>query len=363
VFAAEKLLSLTHPTFATSGIQRYIRLKEHQPRGVGYVAPNTAYQDAVSDSFKKQYHLRIDGDGFIYPSKLHDSPDLSIVFLGGSTTESMFVDEDRRFAYLVGRLLERPTRKVNSYNGGVSGNHSMHSIDSLLNKVLPMHPDIVVLMHAINDLTILLYEGSYWNHNPYRSLIVTQTRSTQIFGAAKALKDYLVPNLYMALKTALRLGSDDEFAHIRHRKFNVPDMTSLVQKFEQSLRIFVHVCVVANVSPVLMTQANRITKDPDPSLAREINRAAADLGLDYDRYRELYSAFNEAIRNVANEEGILLIDLAQLIPPKPEYIYDTVHLSKEGSRLTADIITSELQTYVMNSRYGLTTSLSVDTNQ
>jgi hypothetical protein len=101
LLGAEKYLSLSQPTFTTSGIQRFIRLKEHQPRGVGYVTPDAAYRAGAGGSLKEQYRLKIDGNGFIYPSKPHDSPDLSIVVLGGSTTESMFVDEDKRFPDLV----------------------------------------------------------------------------------------------------------------------------------------------------------------------------------------------------------------------------------------------------------------------
>jgi lysophospholipase L1-like esterase len=347
LFGAEKILSLTQPVFNNSGIQRYIRLKEHPPLGKGYVAP-TADQSAASDSpFEEQYHFEIDEDGFIYPSRIHANPDLSIVFLGGSTTESIFVDEKKRFPYLTGNLLENSGKKVNAYNGGVSGNHSMHSLNILLNKVLAIQPDIVILMHAINDLAILVYEGSYWNQNPYRSQLISQTPSTQFYNSAKAIKDYLFPNLYMALKSILHLGNDDEFAHVRHKKLDIPDSRTLTRAFEQSLRTFIHVCEIADISPVLMTQANRIIKEPDPSISREIGAVAAGLGMDYDRYRELYDSFNDTVRDVAHEEGILLIDLAMLVPSSSTYIYDAVHLNEEGSHLVADIISNALQSYLI----------------
>ena len=106
------------------------------------------------------------------PSKIHDHPDLTIAFLGGSTTECIYVDEDNRFPYLAGRLLERQTHlKVNSYNAGRSGNNTLHCLNILLNKVVNLKPDIVVLMENINDLAILMYEKTYWNTNPSRSPI------------------------------------------------------------------------------------------------------------------------------------------------------------------------------------------------
>ena len=67
----------------------------------------------MSDGLEqKPYVLRVDRQGFIMPAKIHDHPDLTIAFLGGSTTECTYVDEDQRFPYLVGRLLERrPTSR------------------------------------------------------------------------------------------------------------------------------------------------------------------------------------------------------------------------------------------------------------
>ena len=49
----------------------------------------------MSDSLaQKPYVLRVDRQGFIMPSKIHDHPDLTIAFLGGSTTECIYVDEN-----------------------------------------------------------------------------------------------------------------------------------------------------------------------------------------------------------------------------------------------------------------------------
>ena len=62
----------------------------------------------------------------------------------------------------------RPGARINSYNGGMSGNNSLNVIDLLINKVIPLKPDVVVFMENINDLSTLLYEGTYWSkqHGP-----------------------------------------------------------------------------------------------------------------------------------------------------------------------------------------------------
>ena len=169
----EKLLARrTHDLINPLGIKRSIKLQEFNPLYRDVLVPDADYVRKCDGLERKQFVLRVDRQGFIMPSKIHDHPDLTIAFLGGSTTECTYVDEDNRFPYLVGRLLERQTHlKVNSYNAGRSGINTLHCLNILLNKVVNLKPDIVVLMENINDLAILMYEKTYWNTNPSRSPI------------------------------------------------------------------------------------------------------------------------------------------------------------------------------------------------
>jgi len=114
----------------------------------------------ISDPLvRKGYRFRVDKDGFIMPSKIHDNPQLTLVFLGGSPTECSYVDEENRFPYLVGRLVENKTGlRTDSYNAGKGGNTSLHSLDVLLNKVILLKPDVTIMMHNVNDLAVLLFK-------------------------------------------------------------------------------------------------------------------------------------------------------------------------------------------------------------
>src|SRR5262245_59139032 len=74
---------------------REIHLREHPPGLVWHTTPDKFGVDyAQTDSLvKKEYVLRADENGFIIPSRIHDSADLTLVFLGGSTTECLFMEE------------------------------------------------------------------------------------------------------------------------------------------------------------------------------------------------------------------------------------------------------------------------------
>jgi len=136
---------------------RFIRLKESPPLMSYYLCPSKKDLEVSDNLQPKRYLFRTDRNGFIIPSEKHQNPDIVIVFLGGSTTECFFNEEENRFPYKADCLLEQELgKKINSYNAATSGNNSMHSLFVLMSKVLPLKPKAVVMMHNINDLIILL---------------------------------------------------------------------------------------------------------------------------------------------------------------------------------------------------------------
>ena len=64
------------------------------------------------------------------------------------------------------------------------------------------------------------------------------------------------------------------------------------------------------------------------------------------QFKEIYDQFNEAVRQVGQSNGVLVIDLARLIPQESQYMYDVVHLNTAGSKLAARLISEKLQPLV-----------------
>ena len=142
---------------------RYVPLREYPPLMDRLETPSKSTMDIADNLVQKEYRLRTDEDGFIFPSAVYKNPDFSLVFLGGSQTESKFSHEEKRFPFLVGKILsERLGKKINSYNAGIMGSTTINSIKILLFKVIPLKPRFVILNHNYNDLLYLLDNGSYW---------------------------------------------------------------------------------------------------------------------------------------------------------------------------------------------------------
>ena len=68
-----------------------------------------------------------------------------------------------------------------------------------------------------------------------------------------------------------------------------------------------------------------------------------DTGISYQRFKELYDAFNDTIREVGRKNQVMVIDLAREVPPDKKYLYDLVHFNDAGSQLAAGIIAARLK--------------------
>jgi lysophospholipase L1-like esterase len=347
----EKILaSRTHNRINPVGIKRYIKLREFNPLYRDVLVPDQGAMRMSDSLAQKEYKLRVDRQGFIMPAKIHPHPDLTIAFLGGSTTECTYVDEQDRFPYLVGRLLEQKTHlKVNSYNAGHSGNNTLHSLNVLLNKVVNLKPDIVVMMHNINDLAILMYEKTYWNTNPSRSPIIEKKPNFKTVGkdleqTFHLIRDLTFPNLSREVKKIWRFGRQsqgDEFKEVRGKKITI-NQDLLVREISLNLRTFINICRARGIIPVLMTQPSRLTDHPDPLIKKLMHGLETSQGITYAEFKGAFDRLNQTIRDLGAKNHLLVIDLAQEIPPVKENICDVAHLNDRGSRLVAARIAADL---------------------
>ena len=331
-----------------AGIKRAISLREHHPFAVQEIYPDKVFQEMhLQHRFKEKYLVRIDADGFIIPSRKHEHPDATIVFLGASTTECLFNAENVRFPYFAGELMEKETGlKVNTFNGGRGGNNSLHSINILLNKVVPMAPDVVVMMHNMNDLVILLLEKSYWNANPKRSPLTTlknKIRTRELIGQ---VLERWIPEIVFEFKrwAAKRMrirGVRNEFKHLHGRQI-VVNRERLVKDFQSNLSTVISICNIRGIQPVLMTQASRLTEKPDAFVKKWAAQFQQNYGVAYQEFKDLFDLFNQTVREIGMVSGVLVIDLSAEIPKISDNMFDLIHYTDPGSGLAASIISREL---------------------
>ncbi|MFZ2090006.1 MAG: hypothetical protein WAU47_15665, partial [Desulfobaccales bacterium] len=201
--------------------------------------------------------------------------------------------------------------------------------------------------HNINDLVALLYEGTYWNKNASRRVTV-EVRPTlvgHVRGFFQVLRESTIPHLYQAIVELSQQvkgthQETDEFGHLRGKRVEI-NQAYLLQEFRSNLKMFADLCRARGITPVLMTQPNRLSGNLDPQTWKEV-QVLEDKGISLREFGELHGLFNQAIREVGAADQVLVVDLAREIPPEERYIYDPVHLTERASKLAGEIISREL---------------------
>ncbi|MCC6931778.1 MAG: hypothetical protein IT292_00780 [Deltaproteobacteria bacterium] len=258
--------------------------------------------------------------------------------MGGSTTEFGFVEEDKRYPHLAARIIEKHLDiKINSYNSVISGNDSLHSLNILLNKLIPMHPDMVILNHNINDYFTLYYEGNYWPPKSPRSKIIKRDERTNKlweFASRQVQDSFRGITYWLGRYLPASIEQQPAMENIRATQRLTDD--AYEKEFEKNLVTFVEICRIHGILPLLMTQQYRITER---------------YGDYYDDFRKIYEKLQNVIRKVAKEKHISLIDLDIQLPKEERLIYDWVHITIEGSIYGANIVAEELIPIIRNLKH------------
>ena len=347
--------------------QRYAELgnlfTEHRNRYLDMreLTPHVRYTPEVIDHGGKRHTVMwIDEEGFIKPSKRHENPDFNMVFLGGSTTECAQVEEENRFPYLVGRKLEVVLdKKINSYNAGRSANNSMHANLTMLAKIIPLKPKFALIMHNVNDISIVLQNGSYWNKETDDRRLLKELPpivDTENIGfTLRSVKNTLFPYGWNFISSKINLGKG-QVQNSPSSGMNVLEETDIPitatdisidtdkakEEFINSLKVFISLSRIYGIEPVLITQGH----------LRLIDKQNAQALLKNKQNLALISYFNQSIIELGQQENVLVIDVDKAVRENSNrisFFYDTVHYRDEGSRFVAEVISKAL----LENNYGV----------
>lgn len=102
-YEAKSIKTILHQYYVgkiiNNNIGRFVKLREHRPNEVKFERPTRNYLKHLEKNSlaRKYYRVATDQYGFIGPSEIHASAHTKIIFLGGSTTECLYMAENERF--------------------------------------------------------------------------------------------------------------------------------------------------------------------------------------------------------------------------------------------------------------------------
>lgn len=297
---------------------------------------------------------------------------LSVVFVGGSTTEDYYLSDSRMWTAVAGAGLDRCSRAAWWNNAGLIG-HSTYPHTLLLDgNISKLSPKIIVFLIGINDLAkdLITNDTAFiiTAENSVISDVTPQIASLMEMLSGKSELFAVVENLYRnrrATQAGLTAFHMD-FAYVDripvtgHLETDPAEMRSLLEKAQPALRDYhaqVHGLVersrAMGALPVLVTQPLLWGEGRDPTSGADLAVSTEMLGGRQVSALTLWralEAYNDVVRKVGRDEGVPIIDLARTLPKDFRYFIDKMHFSVEGAGYVGDVVGRELCS-VIGSRF------------
>ena len=307
--------------------------------------------------------FKINEFGFRSPSmKTEKKPagTYRLFFLGGSTTEEIYLPEEKTFPFLVEKKLTQkfPDRKFECVNGGISGYLAADVLALLAYKVMYYEPDLIFVMLGVNDLRYGTMPGFDPIHRPnYRKDLYSPGRNespSELLAKLMKQSHFLTLLKWRILnrifppdaekyKTKLEEYDAWRKERLQNPFTEIPESKSL-DDFLKYLKEIIFISKGHGVRLILMTEPFIYQEN----LPREINEklwmgwlgAASHLktNLSPEFMLKEMNRFNNAVRKLARDYDVELIDLEKEIPKTLTYFYDDVHLTPEGAKRASEVI-------------------------
>ena len=275
---------------------------------------------------------------------------LSIVTIGGSTTECRLLTDGKTWPDALSRQLAATIPNVWVNNAGFDG-HSTHGHAVLLEQaIVSLRPTIALFLVGANDLGVP--DPNAIDRTLVANPSATRRMAQRLFEHVEVLA--LAQNLWR-YNQARREGLGHAWTSIDTAETQVMSAQEIerevarrapaVEGYKQRLSRLIAISRRAGIEPVFMTQPALYPHVDLHTGKNTANLKVSDRGngaLD----ARLNDMNNDATREVAQREGVLLIDLARALPPDSRFYYDFVHYSNEGAALVGEIVARNLEPFL-----------------
>jgi lysophospholipase L1-like esterase len=300
-----------------------------------YAAPDGSRLDA--NILHRKNNIGFRGEDFD-PSR--DA--LRVFAVGGSTTECIFLSEGKTWVDLLGRRLSDHFPSLWLNNAGFDGHSTYGHRILVADHIARYQPDLLIFMLGVNDVGLTGLKISE------RSMLKTLVRHSE------------TANLILALRSAARAKrrgiwhntsglSEDWLVSWKIEQETIAASVSYARTHEREYRDRVTELVrqarSMGARVALVTQPVLYGGGIDEPTGLDLGLIHVN-GVDGKTAWGMLEGYNAMTRAVAQEQGVLLIDLARLLPKNSTYFYDTIHFTNEGAEEVGMAVYRALCPYV-----------------
>jgi lysophospholipase L1-like esterase len=283
---------------------------------------------------------RFNDEGFRLngPVPAREPGEYRIIAVGGSTTENVWNEAGIHWPLVAQCRLRDQGYPVRILNAGMSAYSTAHSLVRLQFGLVEHDPDMILVMHAVNDLTVNYAAAAQGREVDPHYLVKYGARG---YTGEIDAGDVVLSRVVRGIRNRLW----------PRREASLPptawayDLERGVGFFSRNLRSIAHWAAAEGVEVGLLTMP--YSRDPSHYAVPQGVREAAAPGVGVLPEQHIFSLdmdrYNQATRAVAQEEGVLLLDMATyLFNEREGDLVDPVHYSTAGILRFGEIVARTL---------------------
>jgi len=274
---------------------------------------------------------------------------LTLVAVGGSTTEDVFLSDGHTWTDLLAARLASELRDTWLDNAGLDGHSTFGHLHLLDQMLLELKPDYVLFLIGVNDvdrddandfdLRVMHSNVSAWQRIVRASDLLSTLSVLRRTERARDLGVGHIPELDLA---HVELAHEDpqalEQLFRRQRDVCLP-------RYRERVAKLIEIARAGGIEPILVTQPALYGSAVDPATGIDIGPLSCEGWSGATRWKQL-ELVNDVTRAVGAEHGVLVIELAHALPKDSRLFYDWMHFSNRGAEVVAGIVADALIPYL-----------------
>ncbi|MGA8572467.1 MAG: SGNH/GDSL hydrolase family protein [Desulfobaccales bacterium] len=283
---------------------------------------------------------------------------LTVVTVGGSTTECLEIAEDKTWPHVLGVQLQHDFNKLWLDNAGFCGQSTYGHYILMHDFIDKLQPKVAVFLIGINEVGVSNpreFDTRMGTKISFRSLdkfLAALAYRSEVASAALNLYRYYFPKSVQAYGER-KMGELDlttlptlQLTQAQKAALLKTHAEKYVPAYEARLRRLLTITEDHHIIPVLLTQPVVYGKAIDDETGLDLGKIVVANGMNGEVGWQVLELYNDVTRRVGAEEHLLVIDEAREMPKSSRDYYDLMHFSDAGAKVFADIAARHLSPYL-----------------
>lgn len=279
---------------------------------------------------------------------------LTIITVGGSTTECTFLSDGKTWTDLLGKKIKGTFKNIWINNAGFDGQSTFGHAILMKDYILKLKPDIVLFLVGANDqdrddigeqdMEIMRNKYAFYS---MKGFLKSMANHSEVFSLGLNFYRY-----WKALKIGVEHGEIDFriYKNVDISKFETDENIKLRKKtvetskamyaegYRRRLQALIDISIENGITPVLITQ---------PSFYGDFIDDVTNVDFRFTAISwEILEIYNNITRQVGEKNNIIVVDLAREMPKSSKYYYDWLHFTNQGAEKVAEIIYNNIHSFI-----------------